>query len=90
MNRREAMAAYVVSKREPRVVLPSNGICPMSRLPYFSCRCDNHRCGDCGRRWSQRSAHGSTPDLIYTCQCERNRRLNGFPPHWRIGLVSSG
>jgi len=85
---REAMATYVASKRTPRVVLPSNGICPDSKLPYYVCRCNNHRCGDCGRRWSQRSEHGTSPDLVLGCQCERNRRRNGFPPHWRNGPVT--
>jgi len=84
------MAAYVAEKRVPRVVLPSNGICPASKLPYWNCHCDNHRCGDCGRRWNQRDAHGASPDFVTSCQCERNRRRNGFPPHWRTGMISSG
>lgn len=89
MKRREATAAYVASKRMSRVSLPSNGICPASRLPYFVCNCDNHRCGLCGRRESQRDERRSVPGLLYNCPCERNRRQNGFPPHWRTGLITS-
>lgn len=82
MKRREALATHVVSKRTARSVLPANGICPTSRHYYFECCCDNHPCGMCGRRWSQRSEHGAY-HLSKGCQCERNRRRNGFPPHWR-------
>lgn len=89
MKQREAMAAHVAYKRVARVVLPANGHCPATGFYYFECRCDNHRCGDCGRRWSQRSEHGTSVDLVNGCQCERNRRRNGFPPHWRrIDLLS--
>lgn len=71
MKLRETMAAYVADKREPRRVLPANGICPATGLPHYVCHCDNHRCGDCGRRWSQRESLDN-----FTCQCRANRRKN--------------
>lgn len=70
------MSGYVAAKRILRVRLPSNGICPSSNRYHWNCRCDNHRCGICGRRWSQRSEHDISHALILGCQCERNCRRN--------------
>ena len=75
MKQREAMAGYVASKRTPRVRLPRNGLCPNSAGPlyWFDCRCDNHRCGECGRRRSQR------PSPTAPCPCKANRIANLSP-----------
>lgn len=60
-----------------RIRLPANGLCPTTQLYYCYCKCNNHRCGYCGRRTDQQE-----PRFQYGCQCGRNRRKNLNPSLW--------